>query len=333
MKRAKKILQYQQNEFSVLNKSALWLGNVALVFITPFAINNFINGPLNVAVASFIVTAVFLFNTFTVLVWKKYYSNISFFVLSPVILLFCYFSIPAQGIIGVLWSFPGIICFYYLLPERQAWLINIVAIVLCTYLSFNTFDHGLALRISATLSLISAFTAVSIRQINKQQFALHRLAITDSLTGLYNRSTLNDLLNDIIDSHHKMADNSHLMTIDIDHFKKINDQFGHDQGDEVLTTIGHSIRNTVKDYGIVFRYGGEEFIVVIEELPWEKTKRLAEQIRLAVSEINMFPELKVSVSIGLSRLKPKMTRIDWIRESDRNLYTAKKQGRNQVISS
>lgn len=333
MKRTNKILQYQRSEFSVLTKSALWLGNLALLIITPFAINNFINGRFDVAIASFFITVIFGFNTFTVLVWKKYYPNLALYVLFPAILVFCYYSIPSQGIIGVLWTFPALICFFYLLPERQAWLVNILILILCAYLALQTFEKGLAIRVIATLTLISAFTAVSIRQINKQQISLHRLAITDELTGLYNRNTLNAVLNDIINSHHKLAHNSHLMTIDIDHFKNINDKYGHDQGDEVLMAIAQAIEITVNDYGVVFRHGGEEFIVVIEALSWEKTKRLAELTRQAVAGINQFPGLKVTVSIGLSRLKPNMSRIDWIRESDRNLYTAKSLGRNQVTSS
>ncbi len=205
--------------------------------------------------------------------------------------------------------------------------------MLCSYLSLITFEQGLAVRVIATLSLVSAFTAVSIKQIHKQQISLHHLAITDSLTGLYNRSTLKSVLNDIIESHHKLADNSHLMTIDVDHFKKINDQYGHDKGDDVLVAIALAIKTSMNDHGVVYRHGGEEFITVIEELSWEKTKKLAEEIRQSVACIEIIPELKVTVSIGLSRLKPNMTRIDWIRESDRNLYTAKKLGRNQVISS
>jgi len=333
MKRTKKILQYQQSEFNVLNKSVLWLGNVALIIIIPFAINNFINGRLDVAITSFFIIAIFAFNTFTVLVWKKYYSNLALYVLSPAIMAFCYYSIPTLGIIGVLWAFPSMICFYYILPERQAWLVNVVTLTLCTYLAFGTFDQGLAIRVVASLTLISAFTAVNIRQIKKQQIVLHHLAITDALTGMYNRNTLNTVLDDIISSHHKLAENSHLLTIDVDQFKVINDQYGHDQGDEILIAIAKTIEKTVNDYGVTYRYGGEEFMAVIEELSWQKTKKLGEQIRLSVQAIKVIPGIKPTVSIGISRLKPNMPRIDWIRESDRNLYTAKSLGKNQVISS
>ena len=82
-----------------------------------------------------------------------------------------------------------------------------------------------------------------------------------------------------------------------------------------------------------YRYGGEEFIAIIDALSWEKTKQLGEQIRLNVEAIKVIPDIDATVSVGISKLKPKMTRIDWIRESDRNLYAAKSQGRNQVVSS
>ncbi len=333
MTEAEKRLQYQKSEFSVLNKSAMWLGNVAMVFITPFAINNFFNGQLEVSIISFSIILIFSFNTFTVLFWKKYYSNLSLLVLSPAILVFCYYAIPNQGIIGVLWSFPALVCAYYFLPEKQAWVVNVVTLSLCTYLAFETFEQGLAIRVFATLSLISAFTAVSIRLIYKQQILLHHLAITDSLTGLYNRNALKTVIDDVIENQHKLDEHCHLMTLDVDHFKHINDQYGHDTGDTMLKKVAHKIRDLVDQHGVVFRHGGEEFIAVIEQESWQNTKKLAEKIRVAIETIEVIPGRRTTISIGLSKLKPKMSRTDWIRESDRNLLMAKDQGRNQIIAS
>ena len=333
MARIKRLLEYQQSEFSALNKSAMWLGNVALLFITPFAINNFLNGRISVSIATLCIMGIFAFNTFTVVFWKKYYANTSLYLLSPAIMVFAYFAIQAQGIIGVLWSFPALVCLYYLLPERQAWIVNVLVLSVCTYMAFLHFEKGLAWRIFATLSLVSAFTAVSIRQINKQQLELHRLAITDSLTGLYNRNTLSAVLKDLTVNHYLFADPCHLMTLDVDHFKDINDQHGHDQGDIALQKIARCIESTVEHQGVVYRYGGEEFMVVIENMSWQNAKKLAEKVRVAVDTVELVNGNKCTISIGLSRLKPKMNRIDWIRESDRNLYLAKHQGRNQVVAS
>jgi diguanylate cyclase (GGDEF)-like protein len=121
--------------------------------------------------------------------------------------------------------------------------------------------------------------------------------------------------------------------LDVDHFKHINDQFGHDQGDEALQNIAHCIRDHVGTHGVVFRHGGEEFIAVLEDMSWQAAKKLAEEIRLAVASTDVLPEFKTTLSIGLAKLKPQMNRIDWIRESDRNLYLAKNQGRNQTVAS
>ncbi len=210
---------------------------------------------------------------------------------------------------------------------------NLVTLSLCTYLAFDTFERNLAVRVFATLTLISAFTAVSIRQIYKQQILLHHMAITDSLTGLYNRNALKTVVDAIIDNHHKLDENCHLLTLDLDHFKNINDQYGHDIGDTMLTKVAHKIRDLVGDQGVVFRHGGEEFIAVIEQESWQNTKKLAEKIRVAIENIEVIPGRNTTISIGLSKLKPKMTRIDWIKESDRNLLIAKKEGRNQIIAS
>lgn len=316
-----------------MNKSALWLGNVALLFITPFAINNFLNGHIKLSIATFSIMCVFAFNTITMVFRKKYYPKVTLFFLSPVIIVFAYYAIQVQGIIGVLWSFPVMVSLYYLLPERQAWFMNVVLLGVCAYMAFENFADNLAVRIVATLTLISAFTAVSIRQISKQQLELHRLAITDPLTGLYNRNTLSYVLDDLIDNHHKLPEPCHLMTLDVDHFKEVNDQHGHDQGDLALIKVAHCIDKLIDDEGVVYRYGGEEFMVVLENISWQNAKRLAETIREAVADIELIRGYKSTISIGLSRLKPKMKRLEWIRESDRNLYLAKQQGRNQVVAS
>lgn len=333
MKRARGLLEYQQSEFNVLNKSAMWLGNVALVFITPFAINNLINGQWQVAVFSLLIVTVFAFNTLTVLIWKVYYAYLSFFLLAPAMLLFLWFSIPQQGIIGVLWSFPALMSFYFLLPERLAWAVNAVGLTLVIYLSWQTFDHGLVIRIIGTLTLISLSTAICIRLINVQQHKLHHLAITDSVTGLYNRNQLSQVLDGIIDHNHKSKENNHLMTIDIDHFRTINDKYGHESGDQALKNIASMIHHLVGDDGVVFRLGGEEFLVLLEHLSWQQAKTLAEMIRNTLENNDILPGFSTTASIGLSRLKPKMSRTDWIKESDQNLHQAKHLGRNQVVAS
>ena len=316
-----------------MNESAMWLGNVALIFITPFAIKNFLDGHIKLSAATFCIMCAFAFNTTTMVFRKKYYSNVSLYFLSPAIMVFAYFAIQVQGIIGVLWCFPVLVCLYYLLPERQAWLMNVLLLGICAYMAFLHFDKDLALRIVATLTLISAFTAVSIRQINKQQLELHRLAITDPLTGLYNRNTLSYVLDHLIDNHHKLAEPCHLMTLDVDHFKKVNDQHGHDQGDMALLKVAHCINKLVDNKGVVYRYGGEEFMVVLENMSWQNAKKLADEIRVAVTDVELIRGYKSTISVGLSRLKPKMTRLEWIKESDRNLYLAKQEGRNQVVAS
>lgn len=306
----------------------MWLGSLAILFIIPFTISNFISGHVQVALASTLVIITFAFNTVTVLFYKTYHSMVSLLVLCPAILIFCGLSIPNQGIIGVLWCFPALVCLYYLLSEKLAWAANLVILTWCAYLVLTHFEPGLAYRMIATLSLVSVFTAVSIRHINKQQVELQRLAITDSLTGLFNRNIIKRLLNDLI--RHQGQIESHLMTLDVDHFKRINDSFGHDQGDDVLKQIAHCIQNQVGEHGVVFRHGGEEFMAVIEDMPLSAAKSLAEDIRKRVALLQINGNHQVTLSIGLAPFQKNMTRIDWIRASDRNLYLAKNQGRNRV---
>lgn len=158
-------------------------------------------------------------------------------------------------------------------------------------------------------------------------------ARTDALTGLSNRRVLDQAIDKIyLDGTRGSQQEVSFILLDVDHFKKFNDQHGHQAGDEVLKEVGKRMRETAHGATCVARYGGEEFAAV---LPFglEKACKIAEDIR---STINLQPiivdgkELRISASLGVALCEPSEKPKSWVRRSDTALYAAKGMGRNIV---
>jgi diguanylate cyclase (GGDEF)-like protein len=160
----------------------------------------------------------------------------------------------------------------------------------------------------------------------------------DTLTGLYNRRKLEAKLGDIMAAtlrgrRYKDHDHSdYLAVLDIDRFKRVNDTYGHLIGDETLLTFANILRRTLRDDDLIFRYGGEEFIVLLQELSDSQTDTVLERVRRNVEKHDFAQVGRVTVSIGYTSLKAGLTPNQVIEEADRALYYAKQNGRNQLRS-
>lgn len=171
--------------------------------------------------------------------------------------------------------------------------------------------------------------------IYSRQVALLDSKERDPLTYLLNRQTLDVTMNEIIKFYKKkdfdqLEKRSWLGILDIDHFKGINDQFGHLYGDEVLLLFARILEENCRHTDFLFRYGGEEFIVVVNNCDDESARVAMERFRQAV-ESYRFPAGKpVTVSIGYSLVDPKSSPTLIIEKADKALYYAKENGRNQI---
>ncbi len=183
--------------------------------------------------------------------------------------------------------------------------------------------------LTATLSLQTMSDVMRIT-------LLERETITDSLTGLFNRRYLDRRLNEDIATAHRYSLPLSIMMIDIDHFKPVNDQFGHQAGDRVLVSLGEIISETLRESDYVARYGGEEFLVVAPYTPLldatELSERLRKQVELASFKLPDVPdEIRLTVSIGVASLGEGIDNIErLVHVADDNLYRAKAAGRNRV---
>lgn len=160
---------------------------------------------------------------------------------------------------------------------------------------------------------------------------LSEKARRDDMTGLLNRESFFAAL----EAMRRRTDAGTLLIIDADHFKSINDTWGHQQGDAALLLICGAIRAGVRDADLVGRIGGEEFAVFLSGAGEEEAVVIAERIRAGVEQLRFCPgeekSLPLSVSIGAARLGSHRTWTEMMREADRSLYEAKRRGRNRVV--
>ena len=164
---------------------------------------------------------------------------------------------------------------------------------------------------------------------------LSDLAYRDTLTGLNNRRSFERQLLKEWKRCKRYRHPLSLIMVDIDHFKKVNDTYGHQKGDSVLQTVSGIINDNVRSSDIPCRYGGEEMAVILPETSMDSATATAEKLRLLV-EVNVreIEEINVTISLGVSTYTVRMNRPDeLIKEADICLYKAKEGGRNKVITS
>lgn len=156
-------------------------------------------------------------------------------------------------------------------------------------------------------------------------------ALTDPLTGAGNRVAMDSALERELALAARYNNALSLLIVDIDHFKRINDSFGHVAGDHVLRQVADTLRDVTRKTDMIFRYGGEEFVVVLSNTAAEGASIIAERIRDAIERLNLElgdQGVKLSVSLGLSSLRPKEALNALFGRADRALYKAKAAGRN-----
>ena len=173
------------------------------------------------------------------------------------------------------------------------------------------------------------------------QRQLSEAVLREPLTGLYNRRHFRERFSAELAAAARHGRALSLLLVDIDHFKKINDEHGHVYGDKVLQMVAGILANLVRIEDVVARYGGEEFVVLAREADIKGATVLAERLRSGVErarcladgkELSVTVSIGVTISIGLVQASVEMTQEELIKAADEALYTAKQQGRNRVVA-
>ena len=312
-------------------KTSFGVAVTTLIFLSPFAIFQFIQGHLILAAVSLIVIIFFAISA-----WQckngQYNFMLTFAGLVPAIIFYFIYAFHSAGLITIFWCFPAVLAFYFMLPERQAWIANTAFIVIILPQAWMTLEFALAIRLLVSVTMVSIFSAIFVRVIAEQQKTLERQALIDPLTGLLNRSLLHETLEHAIHQNRTIGADMTLIALDIDHFKAINDTLGHSAGDTILRDIGKYLLAHTLSSDKVFRIGGEEFLVVLLKKDLQQGLRMAEELRVAISSLAVPLENSITVSLGVATLKLDEGWDNWMKRCDDNLYRAKNAGRNQVMA-
>nr|WP_245247778.1 GGDEF domain-containing protein [Tianweitania sediminis] len=169
--------------------------------------------------------------------------------------------------------------------------------------------------------------------LSQRSETLQQAALTDGLTGTQNRRYFDDALPEYLGEFARIDKPVGLLILDLDHFKLVNDNHGHDVGDQVLREVANCLKDMTRHHDVVARLGGEEFAVVAPNMTPELLFKLAERIRKAIAAMTITSgnvRLKVTASVGLAIWDGSEDAESFYRRADRMLYQAKRMGRNRV---
>jgi diguanylate cyclase len=176
--------------------------------------------------------------------------------------------------------------------------------------------------------------ATNKKDLSAANEMLKNLSRTDKLTQLNNRGYWEEQLQKEFDRHKRTNESASVIMFDIDHFKKVNDTYGHQAGDECIRRTSQALRDTMRNTDIGGRYGGEEFGVILVGTNAENANIFAERLRETIAKIRVVHdnnEIQFTISLGISELVSDIPDAqEWLEESDKALYQSKEGGRNQV---
>ncbi|MEM9744331.1 MAG: GGDEF domain-containing protein [Pseudomonadota bacterium] len=301
--------------------------------IGPMAIYRLLEGSYAVAVVNLL--AVLCFLSIVSFVYIKGSVRVPSACMAVVAIVTAVVSVRIKGGAQIVWMYPAIVALFYLLKPREAALTAVLAIALVFPVVLDGRQFGdvavFLISLAVTICLSVAFATLTAAQRRE----LHAITLTDPLTGASNRRALDATLDQMISQAQGGDQPFVLVMLDLDHFKSINDRYGHKVGDAVLRDVATTIKANIRPGDACFRAGGEEFVVVTALSNLTQGRALAERLRVAISELDNdasdgSPRFTVTASFGLAEYRAGETRDGLYKRADDALYEAKRQGRNRL---
>ncbi|KKL46819.1 hypothetical protein LCGC14_2341740 [marine sediment metagenome] len=345
------------NSYKEWDKPARQIQICAITFLTAllYIILDFLNKSWAPEHAQILMTEIYLFAVIPLLLAvsflaykKRFYPIVMPAVcVLPIFTMLCHVYIARQlsdyspfvteGYLAVIWIFivSGMTFTYALISASICSIILIVSgfhlisdpgvYTMHVFWIFCSFSFGF---------LAGLIFDKSRKTIFLNQQALHKQAITDELTGLFNRNHLNMVLSQEIARERRYGKRFGLLLIDIDHFKKINDCVGHVGGDVILQQVSQAIKSQLRSSDLPFRYGGDEFLLILPNTHLEGAHQAANQIMTSLNKAmsdTSDQEVSPKLSIGAASYRHGESHEELIRRVDIALYEAKNNGRNCIV--
>lgn len=313
-------------------QATLWIAAGSLVLVAPFAVLHFLQQRPALGLISLVVIAVLVFNAWYLHRRDPLRPLAPRVVIAIAGILLDLYLLATQGMNGLLWGYPTVLWLHCTLPERSARAANGVLLMISLPMLSMVAAPDVASRAMATLIGVSLFSCVLVHAISRQQERLQRLLRHDTLTGLWNRHSLDGIVERAMSRTSRDGVPMALLAIDLDHFKRINDELGHAAGDTVLRGIGTLLQRSLRASDVAFRVGGEEFLVLLHDITDVQATWVAENLLARIREAPLLDGRPVTASIGLAPFSGERDAHVWIAHADEALYCAKNAGRNRVAN-
>lgn len=321
-----------------------WLFVLTSAFTFGFAILNITQGvfhlaALELAVSAFALALIYILpRSHNIQPWSLLYLLVLYSMLVAVLLT------PGLSNKVFVWFFLIPVLAHFLHGRHYGMPLSLMLLAIAWFLYYQYHFHdpellaivGFTNVVACSLVLTGGVYAYESAREQAEE-RLHRIASTDSLTGLPNRKHLRELLDGTLADAKDSSSTFSLLTLDLDHFKAINDEYGHDLGDQVLRAVADVMRQRLRAADTPARWGGEEFLILLPETDLTGAQRVAESIRQAIGSLELTADqssVRVTTSIGIVRFpQDGQTIRELLVTADNRLYHAKHQGRNKVVVS
>jgi diguanylate cyclase len=302
-------------------------GVCALLVILPFGIYRLMVGDFLIAAADGIVIS--LLGGAVVYAWRSGNAALVGNLIALILTIGFLFPFSFLGI-SMTWASPVIVA-NFLLASRYIAVIASILVVATLAIHPDEFTTALEYWSAlATAALVGLFGMIFASRTELQRRKLVEFAERDSLTQTFNRRVLRDDLETLVDDNRLQGRRAAMAILDLDHFKAINDCFGHEEGDCVLMQFAHIVSETVRESDRLYRLGGEEFLLLLPDTDRQGLERALGKLQAALREQLRCRDQVVTVSMGAAVLKQGESIRSWVAHADKALYRAKRRGRDRV---
>lgn len=309
-------------------RSWMRLGWAAVPFLFPFAMYSFYISMPAMGLLTMLVIILLSINSF--FIYKTNKQIVTDWVFFAVLLFTLLYAETAIGIYALFWCYPALFGVAFISERSLARTMTMISLSTLIPFSFWFLNTGIAIRFSITLCMLCIFSDLLVVHLNKLQLRLTEFAIRDPLTNAFNRRQMELYLNEAIEETKRGFGPASVLLLDIDHFKLINDTFGHETGDSVLKNLVDILHKRQRKLDYVFRVGGEEFLILLRNTDLKQAVTTAESLRLYIEGHNFLEDKTVTASFGAAEYKAEESFDKWLARTDHNLYEAKNLGRNCV---
>lgn len=297
----------------------------------PMTVHNIYSGQTLLTFLCIALLSVFIINIALLSLQKPALIELSTLLCLVVVLILLAVSLGQPH--AIFWLYPLLVALPVLLRSRPAQLFSLLAGLVTVALVFAKFDLSAAVVLSFSMALSWLMSAWLVFAVTEQSRRLRNMAVTDPLTGAYNRRYLEEQAAQALEAWQRYGHSSTMLLIDVDFFKRVNDRFGHTAGDAAIRALVEVISSRLRAVDTLCRFGGEEFVVLLQETDMQGATQLAEELRLLIENAKILPKGNITISVGVCEVVSADSVDHWFKLADSALYIAKRGGRNRVESN